>query len=68
MYVGCANGIIRVMTVDPVKHAMTVVKPHYLGVDVAEGQSPEHLVSSLSFFLPPPCNLFNPVYYAPANQ
>uniref|UniRef100_A0A914WB24 Mitogen-activated protein kinase-binding protein 1 n=1 Tax=Plectus sambesii TaxID=2011161 RepID=A0A914WB24_9BILA len=44
LYVGCANGIIRVMTLDPVQHAMTVVKPHCLGVDVAEGQSPDHLM------------------------
>jgi len=33
------------MTIDPVQHALTVVKPHYLGVDIAEGQSPDHLMN-----------------------
>ena len=41
VFVGCANGIVRVFSADSLHYVTTLPRPHHLGVDVASGQDPK---------------------------
>ena len=40
VFIGCAEGIVRVFSSHNLQFITTLPKPHYLGVDVAAGLSP----------------------------
>nr|XP_006816563.1 PREDICTED: mitogen-activated protein kinase-binding protein 1-like [Saccoglossus kowalevskii] len=44
IFVGCANGVIRIFSADTLHYVSTLPKPHILGVNVAASMDPSHLV------------------------
>ena len=42
IFIGCADGIVRIFDADSMHFISTMPRPHYLGVDVAQGLSPRY--------------------------
>ncbi|VDP39947.1 unnamed protein product [Soboliphyme baturini] len=49
IYVGCADGVIRVFKAADFQYITNLPRPHYLGVDVAGGLSAKHMLSAPDF-------------------
>ncbi|XP_060582895.1 mitogen-activated protein kinase-binding protein 1-like [Ruditapes philippinarum] len=45
IFVGCANGIVRVFNSSTLQYVATLPRPHYLGVDIAAAVNPSQLNS-----------------------
>ncbi|KAK2147296.1 hypothetical protein LSH36_561g03000 [Paralvinella palmiformis] len=46
VFVGCANGIVRVFNAGSLNYVTTLPRPHHLGVDVTSGQDPSSVTSA----------------------
>ncbi|XP_013394584.1 WD repeat-containing protein 62 isoform X1 [Lingula anatina] len=43
IFVGCADGTVRIFSAQSLHFVCSMPKPHYLGVDVTAGQDPSHM-------------------------
>ncbi|XP_077991093.1 uncharacterized protein LOC144445426 [Glandiceps talaboti] len=46
IFVGCANGTVRIFSADTLHYIGSLPRPHFLGVNVAASMDPSHLVST----------------------